>query len=243
MKYKLETIPVWDAMYEDTECPFCSLMEKAERRYIDFYLGSSVMNPETRVKVNTVGFCPAHYSALAKEPKPQGLALISHTHLLETQRALQPLQDSLKSIKKGKKAKKITDQIREVLKQRESGCLICESMEMTLLRYAYTYVFLWGSEPEFKEAVEKSKGICLHHYPVVLDITTQALEGKQQQEFLRSISTSMDRWLSQTAEDVHWMTQMYKSENRDKDWRGTQDAHRRAINRENGCVRFIKKES
>ncbi len=243
MKYKLETIPVWDAMHEDTECLFCSLMEKAERRYIDFYLGSSVMNPETRVKVNSVGFCPTHYSALSEEPKPQGLALISHTHLLETQRALGPLQDSLKHIKKGKRAKKIIEQIREVLRSRESGCLICENMEMTLLRYAYTYVFLWGSEPEFRDAVEKSKGICLHHYPVVLDMASQALEGGQQEEFLRTIASSMDRWLSKMAEDVHWQTQMYKSENRDKDWRGTQDAHKRAIHHETGSVRFIKKES
>ena len=234
MKYKLETIPVWDALHAGPDCPFCLLLKQSERRYIDFYLGSSVMNPETRVKVNTTGFCPDHYAMLAAEPRPQGLALISHTHLLETRKALQSVQESLKGLDKPRKAKKLIEQVRQVLGSRDSGCLICESLDMTFKRYAFTYVYLWGSDPEFREAVAGSKGICLHHYPEVLAMASEALDAPHQAEFIRSMAALMESRLDTITDDVHWMTQMYKSENRDKDWKGCQDAHKRSIGCETG---------
>ena len=81
MKYQLETIPVWDAFRADSECPFCLLRNKAEQRYLDYYLGNSAMNPETRVELNRTGFCPEHFSMLLKKRSPQHLGLITHTHL------------------------------------------------------------------------------------------------------------------------------------------------------------------
>ncbi|OQY40473.1 MAG: hypothetical protein B6229_01595 [Spirochaetaceae bacterium 4572_7] len=50
MKYELETIPVWDAFKADCECPICKLKEKAEETYLKFFLGNSVMVPETPLK-------------------------------------------------------------------------------------------------------------------------------------------------------------------------------------------------
>jgi len=120
MKYKLETIPVWDAVKrqkaerqkhemndpreEETArscCFLCRLMEDSEQRYIDYYLGSSVMNPETRVQVNSRGFCPHHYLALTKAEKPQALALIAHTHLLETRKTAKPYLRRLQKLAAG----------------------------------------------------------------------------------------------------------------------------------------------
>ena len=84
MKYELETIPIWDTYTENSECPLCFLKEKAEKKYLDFFLGNSVMVPEMRVQVNAAGFCPAHYTSLFSSRKNRhGLGLISHTHLVE----------------------------------------------------------------------------------------------------------------------------------------------------------------
>jgi hypothetical protein len=69
MKYKLETIPVWDALKEDSECLLCFLEEKIEDYYLNYYLGSSVMNRETRVKLNQKGFCSDHFRGLLGKNK------------------------------------------------------------------------------------------------------------------------------------------------------------------------------
>ncbi|MCK5155944.1 MAG: hypothetical protein KAQ69_05885 [Spirochaetales bacterium] len=241
MKYKLETIPVWDALHKKTECLFCYLMKNAKKRYIEYYLGSSVMNPETRVKVNSVGFCPEHYSDLANAEKPQPMSLITHTHLLETRDKLKPYLDKLKNEKSPGKTGKHIVEIRKVLLEREKGCLICESMQTTLNRYTYTFVHLWGNDEEFRTAFLKSKSICLHHLPAVLDMAGNALKKKQLSEFFSEIIDFVEKSLEKSIHDVYWMTQMYKSENRDKDWKGCQDAQKRAVNRELGIGRIFSK--
>ncbi len=48
MKIQLETIPVWDGLNSGSECYICDLMKEAEEDALTFYLGPSVMNPETR---------------------------------------------------------------------------------------------------------------------------------------------------------------------------------------------------
>ncbi len=241
MKYTLETIPVWDAV-EDTsaDCIFCTLMEAAELRSITYYLGSSVMNPETRVKVNSRGFCPDHYRALMQAAKPQAMALISHTHLMQTQKELRPLLAALQGTKRTAKSRKLIMQIRKMIRDREQGCLICDSMQETLNRYLYTFVFLWGENPEFREAVSRSNGICIHHLPSVLDMALEVLSGEVCADLFGAISEHMERWITQSVEDVHWMTQMYKSENRDKSWRGCEEAQKRAVRREIGSGRIIR---
>ena len=69
-KYQLETIPVWDGIKSQSECFICDLMEQAQNDSLEFYLGSSVMNPETRVRVNSIGFCPQHTSMLVQSGHP-----------------------------------------------------------------------------------------------------------------------------------------------------------------------------
>ena len=52
MKIVLETIPVWDAFRASDECPLCTLMEKAEKDALSYYLSSAIMTPEVRVETN-----------------------------------------------------------------------------------------------------------------------------------------------------------------------------------------------
>lgn len=240
MKYALETIPVWDAVEDDSSrCFLCSLMEQAEQRVQDYYLGSSVMNPETRVQVNSVGFCPRHYASLAHQQKPQALALIAHTHLLQTHKDLKQRLDSLGSVRSLRKAKKQIEQIGEVLTSREQGCLICDSLEATLDRYVYTFLYLWQKDQEdFRSVFASSGGVCLHHMESILRMSTDVFSSAEFPLFAREFAGSMDRWVEKSTDDVYWMTQMYKSENAGEDWRGCEDAHKRAVAREVGTARI-----
>lgn len=64
MKYRLETIPVWDACTAPSECPLCVLARPAGQDYPVFFLGGSVMEPEIRLPVNRTGFCPRRLARL-----------------------------------------------------------------------------------------------------------------------------------------------------------------------------------
>ena len=75
MKYHIDTIPVWDAMKEDTECLLCSIEKKQEDKYVSFYLGDSVMQPEVRQRTNKTGFCGKHYEMMYAQTKKLPLGL------------------------------------------------------------------------------------------------------------------------------------------------------------------------
>ena len=47
MRYHIDTIPVWDAMKLNGECPLCALRRKVEMEDVDRFLGGSVMEPDT----------------------------------------------------------------------------------------------------------------------------------------------------------------------------------------------------
>ena len=61
---KIYMIPVNDAYTDACGCPLCDLKEKAERNYLEYYLGPSLMEPDTRKITNQTGFCPDHMGKL-----------------------------------------------------------------------------------------------------------------------------------------------------------------------------------
>lgn len=231
VKYQLETIPVWDGIQSQSECFICDLMKKAEKDSLEFYLGSSVMNPETRVKVNATGFCPEHTAKLVESGHPNSMAVLWETHLENTRAAL---VGTFKSLDNPRNVKKALASLDEVLKKREDGCLICQRMEERLKRYAFTIPYIWATDQEFRKAFSSSKGFCLHHMSHVLRMSMEALDTKQQKEFAKSLSTLQQKNLERTAHDLTYMTEHYKSENRDKPWNGCEDAQKRAVYKEIG---------
>ena len=79
---KIYMIPVNDAYSGTSECPFCALYNKAENDYLEYYLGPSLMEPDTRKITNKTGFCPEHMGKLNKSVTNRlGLGLVMHTHL------------------------------------------------------------------------------------------------------------------------------------------------------------------
>lgn len=238
-KYKLETIPVWDALESDCECFLCSLMKEAEQHGVDFYLGSSVMNPETRVKVNEHGFCHHHFQMLSEARKAQGLALICDTYLEESMRKLKKAFDNLQNVNPGRKCNNAVKQFSQDLKDREKGCLICTQMEKRLDRYIYTIIYMTKNEPNFKDALSKSKGFCIHHFNTLINNAVDVLGSKDGAEFIKFLTEVELKSLERIACDVLWLTQKYKSENHDKPFNGCEDAHKRTVSKMIGDYRII----
>ena len=67
MRYHIDTIPVWDAMKLDGECPLCAMRRKMELSETERYLGASVMEPDVRLQVNAKGFCRRHHGFFRQE--------------------------------------------------------------------------------------------------------------------------------------------------------------------------------
>lgn len=239
MKYKLETIPVWDAFKEDTECPICFLSEKAEERYLKFYLGSSVMNPETRVEVNKTGFCPHHYTGLLNMRSNHGLGLMTHTHL---EKRMDYLKSHFKTLKNeaskvsGKNAlikpKKLTTAIKDLnshLRDLEAKCMICTRIEYTIQRYTFTIVHLWKTDGEFKEFFMKSRGFCYNHIPALLEMAEEILSPGKLGEFINDVIELTEKSNERLEKEILWFTQKFDSQNFDKPWGTSEDAHYRTI--------------
>ena len=239
MKYKLETIPVWDAFREEGECPFCLLMEKARERYVKYYLGNSAMNPETRVEVNKNGFCPEHFSQLLLARNPQHLGLIAHTHLQDWMADIDKSfpGGSGKGLLRGltRKGTSPPEAFSAHVDQRKNSCLICDRIDRTLKRYTFTTVYLWKrNEENFRKTLSESKGFCLPHMKEMLLMAGEILNAKEQAEFFSFIKELQAKNLKRLEEEIKWFTQKFKSENHDKPWGTAEDAHYRVIQKLTG---------
>lgn len=232
-KYQLETIPVWDGIASQSECFICDLMQEAQKDSISFYLGSSVMNPETRVKVNTIGFCPQHTSMLVQSGSPNSMAVMWESHFEETRRQLEKILDEMEH---PKNVAKTARKLREATDSREHGCLICNRMEERLNRYCFTIPYLWGQDMQFREAFAKSKGFCLPHMARIMELAPEALDEKTAKDFSCAMAELQKRSLERVAHDLWYMTEHYKSENRDKPWNGCEDAQKRAVYKETSHI-------
>lgn len=190
MKYELETIPVWDAYHAESECPLCLLQRKAERDFVRFYVGHSVMVPEMRVQVNDVGFCPAHFPMLLEGGNRLGLALITHTHIGELRRKL---ERRLGNGKAGAALKREVAGFDAFLTQQLERCLICERLDDRFKRYSYTIVHLWRHEEQFRQAFNGSRGICLDHVRGLLAMAADTLRAAQLREFVGDLTAVQQR--------------------------------------------------
>ena len=232
VKYQLETIPVHDAWASDTPCPLCSLMDDAENRHVEYYLGNSVMNPETRVLVNDKGFCPRHFPMMREAGHAHHLGLITHTHLQQIRRTM---AGKIKNLSRGASAKTVAA-FSSAVRSQSGECLICRSMDRDLKRYCYTALKLFIDEDDFRSQFTASRGPCLIHGADMADMAAEVLKKKDMQLFLTALGLHLDTALEELEADVLHFTQKFDSQNDEKEWGNSRDAHARAVQALSGRV-------
>ena len=241
MKYKLETIPVWDAFDDKGECPFCLLEQKAENEYLSFYLGNSVMVPEIRVQVNEVGFCPGHFSMLyATRTNRHALSLVTHTRF---GKAAEKANDLLAGLAEGRRirgkfgkiGKKEILAAAQKLEAHTSGCLICSRIQETLKRYIFTALYLWKNDEEgFRRRYAASKGVCLPHLARLLEMSTEVLRRKQLEAWLKGTARLQRDNAARLDGELFWYTRKFDSQNDDKPLGNAEKALERGIQKLSG---------
>ena len=165
---------------------------------------------------------------------------MTHTHMQEVIKDLRSILENgstskgfLSALRGGKNTHSHSDQIRSRL----SGCVICEQMNNALERYAYTIAQLYSSNAEFKQMFEQSKGFCLPHLALILDLSERTLSSSQNAAFTSALAALELQNLDRIEKELEWFTLKFDYRNTDKPWGNSRDAVERSINKLMGaCV-------
>lgn len=244
MRYHIDTIPVWDAVRLEGECPLCALRRRNELIDADRFLGASVMEPDTRVRVNEKGFCPRHQALLYAQKNRLGHALMMHTHLKETMERLRPVLENAKSAA-GKSAdapvlrrmmgktagKEELNRVAGEIRALSSGCILCDSIEENTRRYAYTLLHLYKTDAAFRRAFAASRGVCLPDMALLLEMAEEALSGQILKDFVADLCAAVEKSLAKLETDIEGFTLKFDYRNADKPWGDSRDALERTVNK------------
>lgn len=239
MQYHLDTIPVWEALEKDTPCLFCAMHAKLEEQQIERSLGGSVMEPDERVQVNAIGICDRHHNQLFQMKNRLGHALMTDTRSMDVITQLEKLERKAASpVKKGLFSKGDDSSIAAELRRIISGCVICNEIDASMMRYYYTFVHLWKTDSSFRRKWEASKGMCIPHAAMVIDMAQSQLSGSKQTEFNKAVIHQLKECLTQDEADLNWFTLKFDYRNHDKPWGNSRDALERTANRLRGeCIK------
>ena len=243
MKYTLDTAPVLDAYKENCECPLCRLRILSEDSYVESMLSSAYMEPDYRLRTNEIGFCKRHFELMYNRRNRLGVALMTHTHMQEVIKSIEEMLGSgtlkragLLAALRGK-SDKATDSLPGKIRARIDGCFICEQMGNSIDRYAYTIAQLYGSNSEFKTMFDSSKGFCLPHLALVLEMAEKTLSADQLAQFKDAVAAVEIPNLKRIEGELEWFTLKFDYRNNDKPWGNSRDAVERSINKLMGaCV-------
>lgn len=246
MKYHIDTIPLWDAIKHDGECPLCILERHIELEEADKLLGASVMDPDTRIKVNEKGFCKKHQKLLMEGSNRLGVALMMQSHSEHIESKIYKAIENAKQLiaqKKPLRFKKNSDinlgvnEESENLKKLSESCLLCDRVAEHVQRYAENFIALWQKDSGFKEAFAKSKGLCVEHIAQLLSLASSKLSAAEAEEFIATIESTLKSSLERQKAELDTFCRKFDYRNKDLPWGNSKDAPERMVNRLQGwCV-------
>lgn len=244
MRYHLDTIPVWDALKLDGECPLCALRRKNELTDVERFLGASVMDPDTRIQVNAKGFCPRHQAMLYGMKNRLGHALMMHSHLREVMGRAEAVMakaqaaarkeaetPALKRVMGKGGGREDLRAAAEELKALSGGCILCDSVEENTRRYAYTLLHLYKTDASFRKAFAASKGVCLPDMALLMDMAQEEFSGQTLQDFVRDLCAAVSASLQKTEKDLEGFTLLFDYRNADKPAGDSRGSLERTVNK------------
>ena len=250
MRYHIDTIPVWDAIKLEGECPLCALRRKTELGEAERYLGASVMEPDTRIQVNDLGFCRQHHAMLYTMSNRLGHALMLESHTKVTRDRMKKTADALRHAaadyakaplgKLSKNGQKAIENIRaqaDTLTAMAGSCIMCNSIAENMDRYLHTFFHLYKNDTEFRERFTASKGVCLPHCADLIRVSLEELGSKEASSFIDMLMSLEEKNMDRIQEDVSWFIRKFDYRFQNEPWKNSQDAVPRTVNKLRGwCV-------
>lgn len=237
-KEAIYTIPLWDAVRSDNECPFCFIEGKLEKDIIDFCLSDAYMESDFRQTTNKIGFCNSHFSKLYTSNNKLGLLLVNQSHVMEMlstfEKVMKQTSYSKKSIfKKESKDQTPVQQLYHVLKH---DCYICNRIETTMERYFDTFFHLYKSDQSFVDHLNTTKGFCMTHYLSLIDHGQQHTSQSVYDRFIEKTMPLFMENMNRVLDDMQWFANKYDYRYEDQPWKNAKDAPKRSIQKINGTL-------
>ena len=254
MKEQIYTIPVMDVYNLDCECPLCELETKLENEYVEYVLGASLMEPDSRKQTNEKGFCRKHVEMLYnKEENRLGFGLILDTHMNEQNSRLKKIIGSadaatgeksnagLKGLfSKGLKGDQLSsvNKIISFIDKYEDTCYICDKLDYTMQRYIDVIFYLYFEEKEFKKLFEQKKGYCLPHLKQMLLFARDKVDSAKAKQITEVILAQQLGNMQRINDELNWFTKKFDYRYKDEPWGNSKDSIPRAIRKLDGPCRF-----
>ena len=203
MKYHIDTAIIKDKFSTSDNCPLCQIKSVIEEQLLYEFLNDAVMEDNTRIQVNKLGFCSQHFDMLFSRQNKLSLALQASSRLS----AIEKLFYLNKSFKGAKKQS-------ELILASQKTCIICDYINESMIKYYKTVAQLFLGEKEFRPILMRSKGFCFEHYPMLLKYSNEA--GFLTKEYLETIGEVQNKAIKRLKENLKTFCDKHDYRNRNK---------------------------
>ena len=228
-------IPVNDAYSQSCGCPICALRDKAENDYLSYYLGPSLMEPDTRKITNKTGFCPEHMGKLNQAVTNRlGLGLVMHTHLKDVHSDIADNLSACAPTKAGfmrgfnSDYKVKLNSLADHIDSRVSSCPICDKLNDTMRHYIEIIVWMFGHDKEFQTKFSGIQYHCLPHLSMLLRQAAK-LNQNEASDFVAVLAHNNNEALTALISDVEFFTLKFDYRNTDKPWGTAKNSIQRSM--------------
>ena len=209
MNYHIGNMLIYQEFNGTNECPMCKIRNILEKRLVDQYLNESVMEDFQRRMVNELGFCAHHTEMLYSRPN-------NTTRLTALKSKIEVTADV-----------KTADKMAEIFMHSGDTCVICEGVEVNMIRYYKTVAEMFYAESKFKDILLSTNGFCLEHFGALLKYARYA-RGKKK-DYIYTLTKLERDVLNKLLEDLQWFAAKHDYRNADKPWNGADKAPERSI--------------
>ena len=234
MKETIYTIPINDCFNNtECECPICLFEKKEESDRIEYTLGASMMEPDSRIITNEKGFCIRHIDMLYNHGNRLSLDLILQTHI---DTLLKKFDTSQKDIEKAKDKKfgskdGVNDAVikaSNAIKQANTSCAVCEKLDWIMDKFISNLFYMIDKDVEFENKFFSSKGFCMRHFSMLIEKSVQYMPKAKLKDFtLKLFSLQKDNY-KRIYDDVEWFAKKHDYRFQKDDWKTSKDAVERA---------------
>lgn len=212
MKEHIYSIPLSEALEQNCSCILCNLEEKLEEQAVEYFLGPSMMEPDSGELTNKKGFCRRHMNMLFERKNRLSLALMLETHVKELE----------KSISVGKKSGMFSKETPASLTADSifgitESCALCDKLNSQMKDAAGNIAYLWDKDDDFKKMFEYSGGLCLEHTALAAKVCDGEILGKKKDLYLALLINKQKEKLSELYDNLHGFTLSFDYRNANKE--------------------------